>query len=215
VIVTLPTDGTDEAVMRANAWMVKQILACGVHGLLLCHAESPAAVKTFVEAARFPFQTVGVGAGLDQGRRGSGGQMRAAEIWGLSWQDYCRRADPWPLNPEGELMLGLKVENHRALANVEASVATPGLAFTEWGPGDMGMSFGYIDQHDEPYPPEMEAARARVLAACQANGVAFLNTVHPEDVAMRIAEGVRVGAGPRGEQAAEVGRRHTGRTMPV
>ena len=27
MIVTLPTDGTDEQVMRANAWMVKQVLA--------------------------------------------------------------------------------------------------------------------------------------------------------------------------------------------
>ena len=44
VIVTLPTDGTNEAVMRANAWMVKQVLATGVHGILLCHADDPGAV---------------------------------------------------------------------------------------------------------------------------------------------------------------------------
>ena len=41
VICTLPTDGTDENVMRANAWMIKQVLARGVHGILLCHAETP------------------------------------------------------------------------------------------------------------------------------------------------------------------------------
>ena len=40
VICTLPTDGTDENVMRANAWMIKQVLARGVHGILLCHAET-------------------------------------------------------------------------------------------------------------------------------------------------------------------------------
>ena len=62
IIVTLPTNGTSEAVMRANAWMVKQLLALGVHGLLLCHAETPGAVRAFVEAARYPFQTRGVGA---------------------------------------------------------------------------------------------------------------------------------------------------------
>src|ERR671934_910623 len=66
VIVTLPTDGTDEHVMRANAWMVKQVLAAGVHGVLLCHAETPEAVKVFVEAARYPFHS-------PTGRRGSGG----------------------------------------------------------------------------------------------------------------------------------------------
>jgi 4-hydroxy-2-oxoheptanedioate aldolase len=38
VIVTLPMDGTSEHAVRANSWMIKQVLATGVHGLLLCHA---------------------------------------------------------------------------------------------------------------------------------------------------------------------------------
>ncbi|MEQ8935302.1 MAG: hypothetical protein RIE56_05885, partial [Amphiplicatus sp.] len=40
VIVTLPIQGTEDAV-RANAWMIQQTLAAGVHGILLCNAESP------------------------------------------------------------------------------------------------------------------------------------------------------------------------------
>ena len=209
VIVTLPTNGTSEAVMRANAWMVKQLLALGVHGLLLCHAETPGAVRAFVEAARYPFQTRGVGEGLEVGQRGSGGQGFAAGAWGISVQDYVQRADVWPLNPEGELMLGLKVENRRALANVDESLAVPGIAFAEWGPGDMGMSFGYPDGHDPPYPPEMIAARAAVLKACRANGVAFLNGVSPDNVTDMIDEGVMVAnATP---EAAEIGKRYTGR----
>ena len=74
VIITIPTDGTDEQVMRANAWMCKQVLARGVHGVVLCHAENPAAVRAFVEACRYPIHTVGVGDGLGEGRRGSGGK---------------------------------------------------------------------------------------------------------------------------------------------
>ena len=166
VIVTLPMDGTDEHAVRANAWMIKQTLATGVHGLLLCHAETPGAARAFVEAARYPFHARADGLGV--GRRGSGGQDHAAAIWGLSHLEYLDRADVWPLNPDGELMLGLKIENRRALANAEASAAVPGLAFAEWGPGDMGMSFGHKDAHDPPYPPEMTAARARVKAACDA-----------------------------------------------
>jgi 4-hydroxy-2-oxoheptanedioate aldolase len=214
VIVTMPIDGTSEAVIRANSWVIKQILACGVHGLLLCHAECPDAVRAFVECTRYPFNTIGAGDALGEGRRGAGGQMHAAEVWGVPMREYLDIADPWPLNPNGELLLGLKIENKRALANVEASLAVPGIGFAEWGPGDMGMSLGFPDNHDAPYPPEMEAARARVLAACKANGVAFLNTVSPDDVVERIAEGVRVGAGRDGQAAAEIGRRHTGRTMP-
>ena len=213
IIVTLPTNGTSEAVMRANAWMVKQLLALGVHGLLLCHAETPGAVRAFVEAARYPFHTQGVGNGLEVGQRGSGGQGFAAGTWGLAVQDYVKKADVWPLNPEGELMLGLKIENRRALANVDESLAVPGIAFAEWGPGDMGMSFGYPDRHDPPYPPEMIAARSAVLKACKANGVAFLDGVKPDNVTDRIDEGVMVsGCSP---EAADIGKRHTGRDLEV
>lgn len=212
VVVTLPTDGTDEPVMRANAWMVKQVLARGVHGILLCHARTPGAVRAFVESARFPFQTLGVGDHLGAGRRGAGGQGAAAAVWGVTPHEYLEKADVWPLNPQGEIMLGLKIEDRVALEHAEASVRVPGIAFAEWGPGDMGMSFGYSDRHDPPYPPEMLAARQRVFDACKAAGVAFLEAVRPDTVVERIEEGVMIGGGP--EEAAEIGRRHTKRTMP-
>lgn len=226
VICTLPTDATDEHVMRANAWMVKQALARGVHGILLCHAETPGAVKVFVESARYPIHTIGVAddssaaangsgsgsAALAQGRRGAGGQGMAGAVWGLSAQEYVQKADVWPLNPEGEILLGLKIENRRALENAEASAAVPGIGFAEWGPGDMGMSLGYADAHDPPYPPDMEAARARVKAACDAAGIFFLNGVRPHTVKEAIDEGVMIGSAT--EEAAQIGRAYSGRTMP-
>jgi 4-hydroxy-2-oxoheptanedioate aldolase len=207
VVCTLPVLGADEASFKAGAWMVSQVLAAGVHGILLCHAESPAAIKAFVESTRYPFAS-------KDGRRGSGGQASAAAIWGVSTQEYLAKADPWPLNPEGELLLGLKVENVRALENAEKTLAVPGIGFAEWGPGDMGMSLGLPDAHDPPYPPQMQTARARVLAACKTNGIAFLEMVTPDNVVDQITAGVMVGAGRHAQQAAEIGRRHTGRSMP-
>jgi 4-hydroxy-2-oxoheptanedioate aldolase len=216
VVATVPSDGTDEQVVRANAWMFKQALARGVHGVLLCHAETPGAVRAFVESCRYPFNTAGAGPGLGDGRRGGGGQVEAAEVWGIPVQDYLRRADPWPLNPDGELMLGLKIENRRALANAEGSAAVSGVCFAEWGPGDMGMSLGHPDAHDPPYPEEMQAARSRVKAACDGSGVYFLNGATAENVRSMIDEGVKVvSCGRGGEEAARAGRAHTGRTMPV
>ncbi|HZS51768.1 MAG TPA: aldolase/citrate lyase family protein [Bryobacterales bacterium] len=212
VIVTLPTDGTDEATMRANAWMVKQVLATGIHGILLCHADDPGAVRAFVESARFPFQHLGVNEGLGEGRRGAHGTASAARIWGISPKEYAQKADVWPLNPNGEIMLGLKIEDKRALANVDQSLKVPGLAFAEWGPGDMGYSLGFPENHDPPYPPEMIAARAKVLAACKANKLAFLNQVRPNDVIDMIREGVMIGAS--GPEAAEIGRKFTKRPQP-
>jgi len=212
VIVTLPTDGTNEAVMLANAWMVKQVLATGVHGILLCHADDPGAVKAFVEAARFPHQHAGVNEGLDEGRRGAHGTAQAAEIWGISPKEYAQRADVWPLNPNGEIMLGLKIEDKRALAKVSQSMSVPGIAFAEWGPGDMGYSLGFPENHDAPYPPEMLVARGKVLAACKAHHLFFLNTMLPNDVIDVIKEGAMMGAGSA--EAAEIGRKYMKRPQP-
>ena len=72
-------------------------------------------------------------------------------------------------------MLGLKLEDRACIDTAHASASVPGIAFAEWGPGDMGMSFGYPDAHDPPYPPEIEQARHAVKAACDAAGLHFLS----------------------------------------
>jgi hypothetical protein len=78
----------------------------------------------------------------------------------------------------------------------------------------MGMSLGLPDAHDPPYPAEMKAARDKVLAACKAHKLAFLEQVTPDNIVQQIADGVMVGAGKNAKAAAEIGRRHTGRTLP-
>ena len=109
-------------------------------------------------------------------------------------------------------MLGLKIENRRALENAEASTSVPGISFAEWGPGDMGFSFGLPDAHDPPYTEEMAGAQARVKNACESAGVAFLDGANPENVAQRVDEGVKILSA--GEETVEIGRKHTNRTMP-
>ena len=220
VIMTIPTDGTNEEIVRTNSWMMKQVLARGIHGILLCHVESAGAVKAFVESCRYPFQSIGLGDVLGDGRRGGGGQRTAAEIWGLDPVEYMKRADPWPLNPNGELLLGLKIENKRALEKCEETAAVPGIAFAEWGPGDMGLSLGYADAHDPPYPADMDAARLRIKKALDDNNIAFLCAWNEPDMSVekrvqkQLDDGVKVLAGA-GEEGAKVGRTKTGRTMPV
>ena len=220
VIMTIPVDAYSEEVVRANSWQMKQVLARGIHGILLCHAENEGAVRAFVESCRYPFQKIGVGEGLGVGRRGGGGQREAAAIWGLGATEYMRVAEPWPLNPDGELFLGLKIENTRALENCEESTAVPGLGFAEWGPGDMGLSLGYDDAHDPPYPADMEAARVRIKNALDANDVAFLcswsdQTITLEErVQLLIDSGTKILSGV-GEEGAAIGRRLTNREMPV
>jgi 4-hydroxy-2-oxoheptanedioate aldolase len=215
VVVTLPISGTTDA-LRANAWMIQQTLATGVHGILLCNAESPEAARLMIEAARYPFAPRVDG--LPQGTRGNGSQGYASTVWGVTAQEYMRIADPWPLNPDGELIFGLKIENPRADANVEASVRVPGIAFAEWGPGDHGF---YIMGRPGTYPPqaggenapEMQAVRRRVLNATKAAGVKFLNACNEKNVIQQIKDGTMICTGGDGP-GADIGRKFTNRTDP-
>jgi 4-hydroxy-2-oxoheptanedioate aldolase len=240
VIVEAPVNGTDEANVRYNAWQFRQILGRGVHGILLCQAESADAVRAFVESCRYPHNTIGVDpeipsplarmegakraaeAGTDVsgrrllgiGTRGRGSESTAAPVWGLSTEEYMDRCDPWPLNPKGELLLGVKLESPEGVANCEEIVAVPGLGFAEIGPGDLSLSLGYRTIPREPFPAEMQKARDRILGACRKHGVAFLQSCSPDNITARIDEGVRVIAG-HSEAAAIKGRAHQKRKMPV
>src|SRR6266852_4412292 len=179
VIVNVPVNGTDEATVRANAWMFHQVLATGVHGVLLTHADAPGAVRAFIEAVRFPTHHEAVGKGISEGRRGVHGNPTAARIWGVPADEYLQKADVWPLNPQGELLLGLKLEDKYALANAEENLKVPGIAFAEWGPGDMALSLGVRGAGNVAETnPQMLAARARVFAACKANKIFFLNSMN-------------------------------------
>src|SRR5262249_30861226 len=122
VIVEAPVRGTDAVTVNANSWQLRQILARGVHGILLCQAESADAVRAFVEAVRYPHHTYGVDATLPTARermagataklraggdgeamplglgtRGLGSEKTAAAIWGVEREGYLELSDPWPL----------------------------------------------------------------------------------------------------------------------
>ena len=234
VIVEAPVNGTDEANVRFNAWQFRQILGRGVHGILLCQAETADAVRAFVESCRYPHHLGGVDPTLPSpearldgavrpraregllgiGTRGRGSETTAAPVWGLSADDYMERCDPWPLNPLGELLLGVKLESPEGIANADAICAVPGLGFAEMGPGDLSLSLGSVRVLSDPYPPVMEAARDKVFAACRRNGIAFLEGCTVGNIVERLDEGVRVIAG-HSEPTARRGRTHQHRAMAV
>ncbi len=234
VIVEAPVNGTDEANVRFNAWQFRQILGRGMHGILLCQAETADAVRAFVESCRYPHPLSGVDPALPSpearlagavrpvaaagmlgiGTRGRGSENTAAPVWGLSAEDYMNRCEPWPLNPDGELLLGVKLESPEGIANADAICAVPGLGFAEMGPGDLSLSLGSVKLLRDPYPPVMQAARDKVFDACRRNGLAFLEGCSLANIAARLDEGVRVISG-HSEAMARAGRAHQGRVMPV
>lgn len=212
VVVVLPVQGTDEASVRANSWMFSQALATGVDGILLAHADTPGAVRAFVQACRFPVHKQGLDKGLPEGRRGAHGTPMASKIWGVSPSEYVQRADTWPLNPKGELVLGLKIEDKWAVENVEETMSVPGIAFAEWGPGDNALSHGLQDTPNPQSHPTMRAARNKVFAAVKANKLFFLEGFNEKNVADQIRDGVRIGGASR--EVAEMGRKISKRQLP-
>ena len=184
VISTLPSNCMTKEEMLFNAWQTRHVLSTGAHGVLQTHTRDVDAVKTFVATARYPYQKLGREV-LPEGLRGSGGQKQPSEIWGVTQREYTDLADPWPLNPKGELLLGLKIEDRYCVENADKIAAVPGIGFAEWGPGDMGMSYGDPDAHDPPYPDYMNQAREKVKTALDKSNVAFYSSWNDKSLSIK------------------------------
>ncbi len=213
VIVSLPLLGLNADVVEAGAWMYQQALAQGVHGVELARARNPEAVKKLIQAIRYPIHKQATDV-LGVGYRGYGSHKFAAWVWGVDDTTYLKKADVWPLNPNGELMVGVKIEDTTALRNCEQTLKIPGICFAEHGPRDMGLTYGHLEgRADPPIPPEVVAAGDKVLSECKKNGLAFLDNVLPDNVIKQIQKGVKICAGGK-KESAEIGRNFTKRKMP-
>ena len=98
--------------------------------------------------------------------------------------------------------------NNVKLTNAEKTTRVPGIAFAEWGPGDMGFWLLGIPQpgQDQTNAPPMRAARARVLKATKDAKIFFLNSCNDKNVVEMIKEGVMICTG-----GYEVGRKFSAR----
>ena len=153
IVVEAPVNGIDAANVRFNAWQFRQILGRGVHGVLLCQAESADAVRAFVESCRYPHHSAGIDPGLPSpiermhgatgaagggrlgiGTRGRGSEATAAPVWGISPEEYLDRCDPWPLNSKVELLLGVKLESPEGWPIAKRSSPCRVWASPNWGP---------------------------------------------------------------------------------
>jgi len=114
---------------------------------------------------------------------GTGG---ATWAWGVNAAEYERRADVWPLNPDGDLIAIVMIESVVGLKNLDAIASVPGVGALFLGAGsDLSRSLGV-----RPNTPEVEAAFQQVLSACKSHKVACGITAGTgADVARRVKEG--------------------------
>ena len=94
----------------------------------------------------------------------------AARYWGLTPSEYVERADVWPANPDGELLIMGIIESSLGVKNIERILdATNGLGIIWPGPGDMSTDMG-LHLTSPPHPEVVENI-THVREVCVSRGV--------------------------------------------
>jgi 4-hydroxy-2-oxoheptanedioate aldolase len=180
-LVRLPPSGREH-----NQFWAKQALDRGVFGLLFPHIETVEEAQAAVVASRYP-QMVNTEYPVPAGQRGCGPRI----TWGLSDQEYYERADLWPLNPDGEILLMMIIESAAGVENI-ADIAreVKGIGAVWAGSADMALSLGAGPDFGGE---AVQAAQQRVLEACQENDIpCCVACVSPEDAEQRREQGYRI-----------------------
>lgn len=158
--VRIPQDGDEDF-----KWAVKQVLDVGVFGVVLPHVDTKEEAVRLVRAMRYP-PTRDSPYPEPRGERGWG-PTRAVRLWGVADAvAYHRKADVWPLNPEGELFAVAMIESGQAVQNIREILEAPVSAIMVV-PGDLSIDLGLGPRGVENFP-EVDAAYETVLEACQA-----------------------------------------------
>jgi 4-hydroxy-2-oxoheptanedioate aldolase len=167
-----------------SQWVVKQALDIGLMGVIFNGVSTKDQAVAAVRMMRYP-PMKGSTRPEPVGIRGFG-PAAASWAWGLSLADYERRADVWPLNPEGDLLAIPMVESVDGLKNVDEIASVPGVgALFLGGREDLARSMGLRSDS-----PDVEAAVQQVLRACKSRKVACgISALNGADVARRVKEG--------------------------
>jgi 4-hydroxy-2-oxoheptanedioate aldolase len=156
-MVRIPPNGGEK-----NQWLAKQALDLGAYGIVWPHISTVDQAYNAVAACRYPRLKSANRSG-PLGVRGDAPNA-AARYWGLTQQEYYRKADVWPLNPEGEILVIVMIENVEGIQNLRdilANVAGIGLVLV--GEGDLSQELGFPRQYDHP---EVASAKAQIVAIC-------------------------------------------------
>jgi 4-hydroxy-2-oxoheptanedioate aldolase len=178
-LVRVPAAGREQLL-----FVIKQVLDLGVFGLVVPHVDTAEDALAAVRASRYP-QLRDAPDYQPEGLRGIGYSW-PARSWGLSGPEYATRADLWPLDPKGEILLWLMIETRAALKNIRAIASTPGVSGLFIGPSDLAFSMGLPLGH-----PEVETAMTEVVRIAQEVGVPCGTLCSAAEVEQRLAQGYR------------------------
>jgi 4-hydroxy-2-oxoheptanedioate aldolase len=192
----------------ATARIIEQ-LNVGHAGIIMQEVETADEVRTALAAMRFKSKG---------GVRPDEGIGLAAAYWGVTEAEYRQKADPWPLNKNGELVLWAIIESKKGIENVREIAAVPGVTVLTVGAGTLGGVFSTTGPDGQRTRDQaaFDAAVARVLAACREFKVPCSYPANnPAEIEKLMAQGFSVftmqARNSAGFDAIAAGRRLAGR----
>ena len=153
----------------SDPWIVKQALDIGLMGVVFNTVNTKDEAIAAVRSMRYPPQRNDPA--TQKGPIGMRGFAPGGALWnwGISGPEYQRRADVWPLNPNGDLLANLMIETREAVKNIDEIASVPGVGVIEAAAGgDLSNDLGIANQGNSP---EVEALRQTILKACLAHNV--------------------------------------------
>lgn len=202
--VKTPIVKTDPAKAIEN---IGRQLNAGVTTIIMTGVETVDEVNTAISAMRFK----------SRGGVRSEDIGQAAKYWGLTDAQYRAKADLWPLNPDGNLLLWVIVESKPGLANVRQIAATKGISVMFTGAGTLGGVFSSIGPDGRRVRDDAawEAANQQILSACKEAKLPCGYPANQNDIESRMKEGFSAfiiqSFSDAGFKAVELGRAAGGR----
>jgi 4-hydroxy-2-oxoheptanedioate aldolase len=161
-MVRIPPNGGE-----MNQWIAKQVLDIGIFGIIFPHVSTVEEAWNAVGACRYP-RLPDAPLYNPPGIRGDA-PTRAARYWGLTQQEYYKRADVWPLSPQGEILVVIQCEDTRAIDNLPRILKeVPGIGVVLIGEGDLSQELGHPRDYDHPVVAD---AINSILRICKEHGV--------------------------------------------
>jgi len=178
-LVRIPPNGGE-----MSQWVAKQVLDIGMYGVVWPHISTPEEAYSAVAACRYP-RPKSAPTYEPQGQRGDA-PFHAARYWGITPQEYYAKADVWPLNPDGEILVIMMCEDVKGLDNLPRILKeVPGIGVVLIGEGDLSQNLGYPRQYEQPAVVEAMTAIRRI---CKEHNVPCGHPHVDEKNAQRVIE---------------------------
>ena len=126
--------------------IIRKGMEIGAGGILIPHINTAEEVEGIVQAAKFP----------PIGYKGSGSLCFSAK-WGTE------KTNEWIEWSNNEILIGVMIEDYRAIPNLDEIAAVKGLDYLFFGPGDYSVSLGLPGQTN--HPKVIEAVQKTIDAA--------------------------------------------------